>query len=115
MQTLYIFFGIAALVGMVTGTGLHYVLGFIISMLNLQASPEQQRGATLASCRAEKQVKQGAKDTIVKVVQNDEGFQGDKFMLRDDLVKWNTSKQDGGRGGNRFSTILEEEDSSDGF
>ena len=115
MQTLYIFFGIAALVGMVTGTGLHYVSGFIISMLNLQASPEQQRGATLASCRAEKQVRQDAKDTIVKVVQNDEGFQRDKYLLRDDLVNWNTSKQDRGRGGDRFNTILEEEDSSDGF
>lgn len=115
MQTLYIFFGIAALAGMVTGTGLHYVSGFIISMLNLQASPEQQTGATLASCRAEKQLRLGAKDTIVKAVPNDEDLQRHKFMLRDDLVNRNTSKQDRGRGGNRFNTILEEEDSSDGF
>ena len=84
-------------------------------MLNLESWPEQERGATLASCHAEKQVRRAAKDAMERVVQKDEGLQRDESMLNDDHVNWNTSKQDRGRGANRFNTILEEEDSSDGF
>ena len=115
VQTLYIFFGIAALVGIVTGTSLHYVSGFIISILNLDSSIEEQRGRTLASYRAEKQERRDAKDPILKFRQKDEGLQRNDLKLREDYTNWNLSEQDRGRGGNRFNTILEEEDTSDGF
>ncbi|KAL9124346.1 MAG: hypothetical protein Q9175_008231 [Cornicularia normoerica] len=114
MQTLYIFFGIAALVGIVTGTSLHYVLGFIISILNLDSSPEEQEGRALASYRAEKQERRDAKDPIMRLRQK-EGLQKNDLSLREECMDWNTSKQDRGRGGNRINTILEEEDSSDSF
>ncbi|KAF6223482.1 hypothetical protein HO133_000325 [Letharia lupina] len=114
-ETLYIFFGIATLVGLVTGTSLHYVSGFITSILNLDSLPEQQRGRTLASYRAEKQERRDAKDPIMELRQKDEGLQGNDLRLREDYMNWSLSKQGRGRGGPRFNTILEEEDTSDGF
>lgn len=114
-ETLYIFFGIAALVGIVTGTSLHYVSEFITSILNLDASPEAQRVRTLTSYRAEKRERRDAKDPIMKLRQKDKGLQKNDLKLREDYVDWKLSKQDRGRGGSTFNTILEEEDSSDGF
>ena len=84
-------------------------------MLNLESSREDQRGRTLAAYRAEEQERQDAKDPIRKVVRNDGRSQRNEPRSRKDYMNWNISKQDRGRGGNRFSTILEEEDSSDGF
>lgn len=115
LQPLYIFFGIAALVGVITGTSLHYVSGFIISILNLDSSPEEQRGRTLASYRAEKQERLGVKDPILRLGQKDETIQRNDVELRKDYVSWYSSQQNQGRRENRFNTILEEEDSSDGF
>lgn len=114
-ESLYIFFGIAALVGILTGTSLHYISGFIISALNLDSSPEGQRGRTLASYRAEKQARRDAKDPITNLRQKDDGLRRKDLRVREEYMNWNSSKQDRGRGGNRFNTILEEEDTSDGF
>lgn len=114
LQTLYIFFGIAALVGIVTGMSLHYISGFIISLLNLDASPEERRGRTLASYRAEKRERWDAKEPIMKFRQKDEVPQRNDLGSNEDYLKWNSVKKDQGQGGNRFNTILEE-DTSDGF
>ena len=51
----------------------------------------------------------------MKRVQNGEGFQRDEIRLRENHMDWNISNQDRGRSENRFNTILEEEDTSDGF
>ncbi len=56
-QTLYIFLGVAVLVGALTGTSLHYASGLIVSLLRLKSQPEEQRGRTLASYRQEKRDK----------------------------------------------------------
>ncbi len=93
---------------------LHYASGFIISMLDLESSPREGRGQTLASYRAEKQERRYAKDQITELMHNDEGFQRNDLRLGEDHTNWNISKEDRGRGGNRFTTILEE-DTSDGF
>ena len=114
LQTLYIFFGTAALVGIVTGMSLHYVSGFIISLLNLDNSPEEQRGRTLASLHAEERERWDAKDPIIKPRQEGEGPHRDNLRLKEDYKDRNSVTQDQ-RSGNRFNTILEEEDSSDGF
>ena len=114
-QTLYIFFGIAVFVGILTGMSLHYVSCFITSILNLESSPEGQRGRTWASYRAEKQERRDAKDPIMKIRHKDEEPQRNDPRSREDYMNWNSSKRNRGRGGNGFNTILEEEDSSDGF
>lgn len=114
LQTLYIFFGIAALVGIVTGASLHYISGFITSLLQLDASAEEQRGRTLASYRAEEQERWDAKDSIMRLRQKEEGPHRDDLRLKEDSMDRNSLVQDQ-RSGTRFNTILEEEDSSDGF
>ena len=84
-------------------------------MLNLESSPEIQTGRTSASYRAEKHERRYVKDPMMEVVQNDGDLQGYELMPRDDRINWVTSNQDRGRGGLRFNTILEEEDSSESF
>lgn len=116
LQTLYIFLGIAALVGFVTGTSLHYFSCFIISVLNLDSSPGEQRGRTLAAYRADKQERRDAQDPIMKLRQDAEAFRRNDLGSMEDYSKWNASEQDRGRGVSRIiDTILEEEDSSDDF
>lgn len=83
-------------------------------MLNLESSHEDQRGQTVASYRVEKQDRRDAKDPMMKVVRNDGRRQNNEPRWKDHM-NWNISKQDRVRVGDRFSTILEEEDSSDGF
>ena len=84
-------------------------------MLNLESSPEVQTGRTFTSYRAEKQERRYGKDPIMKVIQNDGGLQGYELRSREDRMNWLVSNEDRGRGGLRFNTILEEEDSSDSF
>ena len=114
VQTLYIFFGIAALVGMVTGTSLHYVSGFITSMLDLDQSPEEQRGQPLVSYRVKKRERAHAEIPILESRQK-QRLQINDPGLREEYTDWNTIKRGRGRAGIRINTIIEEEDSSDCF
>ena len=114
VQTLYIFFGIAALVGIVTGTSLHYFSSFIMSMLNLDRSPEEQRRRSLASYRVEKRERAHAEFPILESRQK-QRLQNNDLGLREESRDWNTIIRGRERGGIRINTILEEEDSSDCF
>ena len=114
VQTLYIFFGIAALVGIVTGTSLHYVSSFIISMLDLDRSPEEQRGQSLATCRVEKRERAHAEIPILEARQK-QILQNNDLGLRENHMDWNAIKRGRERVGIRINTIIEEEDSSDCF
>ena len=84
-------------------------------MLDLESSSRERRGRTLAFYGAEKQDGWDAKDLMMRPVQNDEGLQRNKLSLRKDHTDWRLSKKDRRQSGNRFNTILEEEDTSDGF
>ena len=84
--------------------------GFIMSMLNLESSTEEQRGRILASYRAEKHKRRDAKDQIPRLVHNDVGLQRNGSRSSKDYMNCNISKRDG----NRFNTI-EEENTSDDF
>ena len=114
VQTLYIFFGIAALVGIVTGTSLHYVSSFIISMLDLDRSTEEQRGQSLASYRVEKQERAHVETPILESRQKQRLHNND-LGLREEYMDWNTIKRGREQVGIRINTIVEEEDSSDCF
>lgn len=93
---------------------LHYVSGFIMSLLNLNASPEEQRGRTLVSLHAKEREKWDAKDPTMKPGQKGEGPHRENLRLKEDYMDRISVTQDQ-RSGNRFNTILEEDDSSDGF
>ncbi|MCJ1388352.1 hypothetical protein MMC18_001198 [Xylographa bjoerkii] len=111
LETLYIYFGVAALVGILTGAILHYSINFIVRSLGIDRVA-QERGRTLSSYRAEKTERQAKKmrQTLPKV--------GLKPLRPDTVLKEEYSdwlKQDKGFGtkGLLSTTILEEEDSSE--
>ncbi|MCJ1403267.1 hypothetical protein MMC11_006490 [Xylographa trunciseda] len=111
LETLYIYFGVAALVGILTGAVLHYSINFIVRTLGIDRVTEE-RGRTLSSYRAEKSERQAQKtrQTLPKVglkpMRLDAG-------LKEDYSDW--LKQDKGFStkGLLSTTILEEEDSSE--
>ena len=87
--------------------------GFIMSMLNLEVSPEEQKWRTSAFYGAKKHEGRDAKDPMLKLVQNNVGPQRSGFRSSKDYTNYTNcsiSKQYP----NRFS-IIEEEDTSDDF
>lgn len=86
-----------------------------MSMLDLETSSRQQRGRTLPFYGADKQEGWYVKNPMMRPVQNDESLQRNELGFREGHTNWRISKHDRGRGWNRFNTILEEEDTSDGF
>ena len=113
MQTLYIFFGVAVLVGAITGTSVHYVYSFISTMLDLQDQPKEHRGRTLASHRRERQQK--ADDPLVKVETRGGGLPMSDVTPKEEYRDWEWSKQSRGKKKNGFINTILEEDSTDGF
>ena len=113
MQTLYIFFGVAVLVGAITGTSVHYVYGFISSILDLEGQPEEHRGRTLASHRRERQQK--AEDLLVKVETRGGGLPMSDVTPKEEYRDWEWSKQSRGKKRDGLINTILEEDSTDDF
>ncbi|KAK3169451.1 hypothetical protein OEA41_008834 [Lepraria neglecta] len=115
-ETLYIFFGVAVLIGVLTGTSLHYASGFIISVLNLESQREEPRGRTLASFRRNKQRKM--EDPPLKLEPKFGGLPMIDLTPKEEYMEWEWSKQGRGKGRNGLippNTILEEDSTEDGF
>lgn len=93
-QTVYIYLGIAGLVGLATGGVLHYSASFLNSLLRLESTGADSEGRTAASYRKEKQKKRMA---------------GVASPLSFDALSRGTSPPY--RRGRLPQTILEEEDS----
>lgn len=104
------------MVGVLTGTSLHYASAFLMSLLNLDSRHGEPRGRSLSSYRAEKRRRLG-RDSLPKVKQTGILPIGDG-NLKEEIVGWKRSNEDRGRHRNGLipNTILEEEDSTeDGF
>lgn len=116
LQTLYIFFGVAVLVGVLTGTSLHYASGFLITILKLESQATEQRERTLATYRAEKLEKLEEAEPLLKLQSEKESETNIDVTLRRELADWTWGKQqqDRRKRGLIPTTILEEEDSSEG-
>jgi hypothetical protein len=99
------------MIGVLTGTSLHYASGFLVSLLDLESRHEEPRGRSLSSYRAEKE----ARDSVLKVKQRGSLPVADG-NLKEKYVGWERSNKDRGRHKNGLihNTILEEEDSTDG-
>ena len=109
-QTLYIFFGVACLIGVVTGAALHYSSGFVSSVLKLDQAPAQP-GRTLARYRAEKQKKQAAKVRMtMPLIGAPSKIDG---ALKEEYSDWLRHGKGQGQKGLLSTTILEEDDSSE--
>lgn len=116
LQTLYIFFGVAILIGVLTGIGVHYVSGFAISVLSLESHMSEQRGRTLTSYRAEKQSRLEQGNPLMELKQQN-GLLVDNGGLNGEYVEWERPKKDRGRAGSRLvpNIILEEDSTEDDF
>lgn len=117
-QTLYIFFGVAALVGIVAGLILHLSSNFIIQLLHLDKiqEEEQTEGYTAATYRAARQKKK-QEEKLQKAAQRrllaTHPAVVDGASLKREYADW--LEQDHGRrkDGLLSTTILEEEDDSE--
>lgn len=113
-QTLYIFLGVAAVIGVTTGSIIHITSTILASMLNLVAIPAES-GRTAASVRADREnrkLEQAWQSPANKTEQ--EKWGSDNSMER--YTEWVEKGAGQRREGQSVlgNTILEEDD-SDGF
>ncbi len=103
------------LVGILTGTSIHYAFSFVLSVLDLDGRAEKQRGRTLSMYRAEKQRRLEEKDPLMKL-QRKSGWSIEAGALRRGLGDREKPKGNRGRSGSRLvpNTILEEDSIEDG-
>lgn len=106
---------------MITGTSLHYITGFIASALKIDTRAEERQARSVAEQRAKRQEKREKEEEVRSpalptVRLSQPGQPITKDAMKNEYTEW--LKQDQGkrrRKGGIPSTILEEDDSSDGF
>jgi len=110
-QTLYIYFGVAVLVGILLGAIIHHLTRFLIKVLGIDKAPEE-RGRTLAAYRAEKTERQAKKpkQSLPQIGLKPMRLDG---AIKDEYAEWLKRDKSPGTKGPLFTTILEEEDSSE--
>jgi len=113
-ETLYIYFGVAALIGIITGSVLHFASRVLIDLLDLRPAPEEN-GRTAASVRRArvKKLKEQWPDPSTVAQHNAARAEFLKEEYADFLDKGHGRSRDGH--GLMSQTILEEDDDSDGF
>lgn len=117
-ETLYIYFGVAALIGLLTGFILHVSSNMLVSLFNLRL-PSEDSGRTAASVRAarEQQKLEEAWQTSSLAQINQSNWKSDETINRD-YLEWIDKERGNRRDGQGLlsQTILEEDDDSeDGF
>lgn len=113
VQTLYIYVGVALLVGVATGATLHYASAFLTGLMNLESQPEEEpRGRTVASYRArrtDKLQQQKTRPPMIPPIVTSPKIEG---AFKDEFAKLR-ERDTQPRRSLLTSTILEEDDSSD--
>ncbi|KAH6684423.1 hypothetical protein B0J14DRAFT_11938 [Halenospora varia] len=116
-ETIYIYIGVGAAVGLVTGSILHLSSSVLVSLFNLSAPPEFQ-GRTAASVRAAREQKklEGAWEASLSRSESDR-WSGDASILKRQAgFRDGALRKRGEEKGLLGQTILEEDDDSeDGF
>jgi hypothetical protein len=117
-QTLYIYLGVAAIVGLVTGLILHFFSTMLVSLFSLApVAPGSYTSRTAASVRAERQQRKLEAAWETSVPKKEPESWRDELSARRRQTEW----LDADRGRKREEqgllgqTILEEEDSEDDF
>ena len=106
-KTLYIYFGVAILIGLTIGASLHYISKFIITALNLDVISENTGTLSASYCKSKA-------DTATRQSLPRAEFQSSlNGPLRDRYPSWSRQEKAFGNKGLQSTTILEEEDSSD--
>ena len=111
---MYIFMGVAVVVGAVTGLTIHGASKFIIALLRLDHPLEEPRGRTLESSRADKEGKRAKKDPLGQLIRESVEAQNEPVPVKDEMLDWIKREQGRGRNNGMIpNTILEEDDSSE--
>ncbi|CAL3965939.1 hypothetical protein PZA11_002753 [Diplocarpon coronariae] len=107
-ETLYIFLGAAAIVGLITGSVLHISSSVLVSVFNLTPIPEDT-GRTAASVRAARRKKRQEQALQNSTTKSESANSRDEASI-EKYAEWLEKSEQGLLG----QTILEEDD-SDGF
>ena len=101
---------------MITGTSLHYITGFIASALKIDNRAEERQARTLVEQRVKRQEQkreiQARSPALPSVGTSQRKIESPP---KDDYSEWLKQKGQRRRKSGIPSTILEEDDSSDGF
>lgn len=113
---MYIYLGIAAIIGLATGSILYLTSNFLVSILNLEQMPED-KGRTAASVRAAREQKKLGDAWQSSTGRTEQKLWRDDIVMEKKYTEW-VEKNAGKRRedqGLLGQTILEEEDSDDDF
>lgn len=108
-QTLYIFFGVATLVGLFAGISLQYASNSISEILQLDSAPAEWEGKSLELHHTTRRAKCETEDPLRTFVQDVDGPSKSQGATQD--IRW-TKGRGRCRRGLIPNTILEEDDSS---
>lgn len=113
-ETLYIYLGVAAVVGLVTGSILHISSTILVSLFNLTPTPEE-RGRSAASVRAAREQQKLEEAWQSTSFKSDQGRLGFDSSLEKHYAEWVDNESGKRREDQKLfkQTILEEEDDSD--
>lgn len=116
-QTIYIFFGVASLIGIAAGSSLYIVSRVLASLLGIGTAP-QGSGRTAASVRAEREQKKGRSahgHVTLAHAQTHQVKINNAVQINRKYVEWLAKDKDRRKEGLLSETILEEDDNSDDF
>ena len=110
---MYIFVGVAVVIGAGTGLTLHFASNFTTAILGLDHPLEEPRGRSLGSYPTEKQeIRQ--RDASGNLIRESVEVQSDLPPTKGEMLDWVKREQDRGRNNGMIpNTILEEDDSSE--
>jgi len=113
-ETLYIYLGVAAVVGLITGSILHLSSTILITLFNLTPVPEEegQSSTSMRAVQEQKKLEEAWQSSSSKGVQR--GFGADTSLGKT-YAEWRDKNAGKRREDQRLfkQTILEEEDDSD--
>jgi len=107
-ETLYIFLGVAALIGLITGSILHVQSSVLVSLFNLDSKPEER--TPLRSLKERRELKEKADSSSGGELK----WKVDPSVERK-YSEWLEKKQEDDRGLFTQTIIEEDDDSEDGF
>lgn len=118
LQTFYIYFGVAALIGLITGSILHFSSTMLITIFDLRPSAEE-KGRTAASVREarEKKNQQDAWQSSSSRKYSDNLIRLEEMARKDysDFLDKDWGKRREGQGLLSQTILEEDDDSEDGF
>ncbi|KUJ20208.1 uncharacterized protein LY89DRAFT_682982 [Mollisia scopiformis] len=111
LETVYIYLGVAAVIGLFTGTVLYLSSSMLESLFNLTPSPDDN-GRTAASVRATREKEKLEQVWQSSIIKEEDGISMEKYA---EWVERNTTQRSDDHGLLSQTILEEDDDSEDGF